>query len=178
MFAEFPVHGSQNRSSHARVPSRPNKSRACNFKELEDPVSSIHMGWRVHRNSKWIAPPLGKTKRNVDGAVCSTRGKSAVVVLFRDHAGIYQGGSVLFTEGVTDPACVEAMACREVLFLSQDLHINSAVIACDSSMVVKDISEGTQGANSMIIAEIRKLVPTLIFLFLLNVEILKWMPTI
>lgn len=71
-----------------------------------------------------------------------------------------KGSSALVKEGVFDPSCAEAFACREALHLAQDLHIKTAVIACDSATVVKNISEGTQGANAMIIAEIRKLLET------------------
>lgn len=71
----------------------------CNFithyiaklRELEDPSTSIHRQERVQRSSAWTPPPVGSMKGNVDGAICSIRGKSSAAVIFRDDAGIYQG---------------------------------------------------------------------------------------
>lgn len=112
------------------------------LKSLEEPKGSHRMVSTTGRRRGWIAPPEGRMKGNVDGAICNTRRKSTAAAIFHDQMGKFQGASVIVCEGVTEPACVEAMAYRESLCLAQDLHISSAVIACDSSTVVRSISEG------------------------------------
>ena len=49
--------------------------------------------------------------------------------------------------------------CREALNLAQNIQISSSFIACDSSSVVTNIYEGSQGANAMVITEIRRIIP-------------------
>lgn len=124
---------------------------------LDDSMKKMHGGSRAHLPSKWIAPPMGCVKGNVDGAICSARSKCAAAAIFRDDNGVFQGASALVMEGIIEPACVEAMACREALCLAQDLQVASAVIACDSSGVVRSISDGSQAENSMLIKEIRRM---------------------
>jgi hypothetical protein len=67
-------------------------------------------------------PPACFAKIHVDAGVLAGRGGSAAVVC-RDNEFNYLGSSVLVIEGVTDPATLEAIACREALALAEDLHL-------------------------------------------------------
>ena len=66
------------------------------------------------------------------------------------------GGSALVIHGITDPAILETIACREGLSLAQDLMLQNFVLASDSKQVVDDIKKSSQGAHGAIITEIRQ----------------------
>lgn len=89
-----------------------------------------------------------------------TQGVSVAAAIYRDHIGKFHGASVIVSVGVTDPARVETMACRESLCLANDLHISSAIIACESSMVVHSLSEDSQEMGAIVIKEIRRMIPS------------------
>ena len=56
---------------------------------------------------------------------------------------------------MTDPASLEALACREALCLAEDLNIRSFVIASDCKQVVADIDQSARGRYGAIISEIK-----------------------
>jgi hypothetical protein len=57
-------------------------------------------------------------------------------------------------DGITDPAVLETLACREALVLAEDLMLSSLYVASDIKQVVKEIHDGSQGRNGAIISEI------------------------
>uniref|UniRef100_A0A8R7U541 RNase H type-1 domain-containing protein n=1 Tax=Triticum urartu TaxID=4572 RepID=A0A8R7U541_TRIUA len=73
----------------------------------------------------------------------------------RDDAGNYLGSSSLVIEGQTDPATLEAIACREALALAEDLLLHDFIISSDCKQVVEDINRGNQGRYGSVITEIR-----------------------
>ncbi|XP_020153536.1 uncharacterized protein [Aegilops tauschii subsp. strangulata] len=98
-------------------------------------------------------PPSGYYKIHVDAAVRARKGGSAAAVC-RDEAGNYVGASTLVLEGVTDPASLEVIACREALCLAEDLNIHNFVVASDCKQVVADIDHNAGGRYRAIISEI------------------------
>ena len=56
--------------------------------------------------------------------------------------------------GVTDPATLEALACREALALAADLGLARIIVASDCQGVVKDIKNRTGGAYASTTREI------------------------
>ena len=100
------------------------------------------------------APPAGFAKIHVDAAIRPGRGGSAAAVC-RDSNGNYLGSSSLVVEGVDDPACLEALACREAMCLEKDLLINNYIVASDCKQVIEDIASGNHGEYGVIIREIR-----------------------
>ena len=58
-------------------------------------------------------------------------------------------------EGITDPSCLEALACRESLALAEDLNLTKIFVASDCQPVVKEILEGSMGRHGSIIMEIK-----------------------
>ena len=56
---------------------------------------------------------------------------------------------------ITDPAVLEAIACRKALALAEDLSLQSFMVACDCKPVVDDIHDGKGGAHLTVIREIR-----------------------
>ena len=79
----------------------------------------------------WKAPPDGAVKIHVDGGFSRTGEKGVATVVCRDHSGTSLGSSALVVSEITDPAILEALACREGLSLALDLGVNELVIACD-----------------------------------------------
>lgn len=68
-------------------------------------------------------------KVNVDAAVSKTENRGVAAALCRDSNGIYLGSSAVIFEGISDPACLEALACREGLALSDDLNLSRVFVA-------------------------------------------------
>lgn len=89
---------------------------------------------------RWLPPQGGALKINVDGAFSreGTFGASAIVV-----------------SNISNPCCMEALACREGMALAEDLYLQNIVIVLDCKEVVNDINQGSNGGYVAIIREIR-----------------------
>jgi hypothetical protein len=70
---------------------------------------------------RWIAPPAGHTKVNVDAAVAKSVPKGAVGVVCHSPEGLSVGASAVVFDGIAHPGSLEAMACREALDTAEDL---------------------------------------------------------
>jgi hypothetical protein len=64
------------------------------------------------------------------------------------------GASALVFNGITDPAILEALACREALALADDLILNRFQVASDCKQVITDAKEGSLGKYGAVISEI------------------------
>ena len=80
--------------------------------------------------------------------------RGAVVAFRRDNDGTYLRASVVVFVGITDPATLEALACREALALAEDFALERLFVVSDCKTVVSEIGEGTLGSYGSIIAEI------------------------
>jgi hypothetical protein len=80
---------------------------------------------------KWIPPPAGIIKCNVDVVVSRAGGKGAVAAIFGDGDGRYVGSLAMVFDDVSDPPTLEALACREALHLADDLLIIIIMVASD-----------------------------------------------
>jgi ribonuclease HI len=107
---------------------------------------------------RWIPPPLGCCKINVDGAVEKTRRRGSVGAVCRSQTGEYLGASAVVFDGITDPGCLEAMACRESLALAADLHIGEVMVASACAEMVQSLKGASMGRFSHITREIRETV--------------------
>jgi ribonuclease HI len=105
---------------------------------------------------RWLAPQTGFSKINVDGAFSRDGATAAAAAFCRDDNGQYVGASAIVVANIADPATVEALACREWLALAADLNLSTISVVSDCQMVVADISQGTRGAYSAIIQEIKE----------------------
>ena len=103
---------------------------------------------------RWIPPPGGMAKINVDGAVGRTKRGGAVAALCRDHEGNYLGSSAMVYYGITDPLLLETFACREALALAEDLVEQKIYVASDCQEALNDINRGTGGPNAALVHEI------------------------
>jgi len=63
--------------------------------------------------ARWIPPPEGIMKINVDAALAKNTSQASVAAVARDATGIFLGASVVV---------LEVLACREDLALASDLQ--------------------------------------------------------
>jgi hypothetical protein len=73
---------------------------------------------------KWVPPPVGFTKINVDAAVWRNQNFGAVAEDCQSWRwyGLWRA-SVVVIQGISDPATLEAMACRDALALARALSL-------------------------------------------------------
>jgi ribonuclease HI len=109
----------------------------------------------VPRQAAWIAPPEGRSKINVDAAVAKSEAKGAVAAVCRASNGTYLGASAMVYEGITDPRCLEALACREALDIADDLLVGPVQVASDCLEVVNALHSDYKGYLGSIIMEIK-----------------------
>lgn len=83
---------------------------------------------------KWIAPPEGFVKINVDAGVSVDHNLGTAAAICRDRDGGYLGSSILVVQGLVDPVPLKAIACREGLSLAQDMGLQNVHIAMNSAL--------------------------------------------
>ena len=62
-------------------------------------------------------------KVNVDDDVAGSLGVSSVTAISRDREDLFLGASTIVFRSITDPCTLEALAVREAMTLSEDLHL-------------------------------------------------------
>ena len=110
----------------------------------------------VLSSPRWIPPPQGLMKINVDAALSKNKVFSSVAAVARNGAGDFLGASSVVIEGITDPETMEILACREGLALANDLSFRRVQMASDCSNAVRSLSGSTLGSYGHIIKEIRE----------------------
>ncbi|KAE8786876.1 hypothetical protein D1007_39119 [Hordeum vulgare] len=151
------------------------RRKAVHEKEFQSPLAThlfieryLHeikgLPAKTHRNGKptttpasqWIPPAIGETKMNADGAVAKSSNTGDVGVICRNAQGIFLGASAVVFNGVTDPAVIEAHACREAIALAEDMMITKVRIASDCLRVVNELKgKAHRGAYCMILNDIQ-----------------------
>jgi hypothetical protein len=115
--------------------------------ELKSLANPPNLGNRVIADPRplpcWIPPTLPIAKFNVDASVSKTQDKGVAAAICHDNSCLYLGSSLLVYTGITDPAVLEALACREALALAADLGLSHFMVESDCKNVVADIVEGT-----------------------------------
>jgi hypothetical protein len=104
---------------------------------------------------RWIQPTSGFDKINYDAVVSKTGGLGLVGAICRAAHGLYLGASAIIFRGITDPATLEFMACREAISLAGDLNLYRIVVASDCKEVFTDIAQETKGRYAAIVDEIK-----------------------
>lgn len=107
------------------------------------------------RPPRWIPPPSGLMKINVDAALSKNTGKVVAAAVARDGSRVFLGASALVIEGTAEPETVEALACREGLALASDLLLRSFRLASDNANVIRSIKEPGMGVYGHIVREIK-----------------------
>ena len=100
------------------------------------------------------ASPPGYSKIHVDARLARGQATWSAPAVCRDEHNIFLGNSTLIFYGITDVAILESIACREALFLEDDLQLRDFIVASDSKQVINDIARGSHGGYGAIIKEI------------------------
>ncbi|XP_071679969.1 uncharacterized protein [Lolium perenne] len=93
---------------------------------------------------RWLAPPAGVTKVNVEAALSKNGDIAAVAAVARDAAGTFLGASAVTRSGITNPEMMESLACREGLALAIDLNLQHLRLASDCANAVRAIKAGSE----------------------------------
>ena len=105
--------------------------------------------------SRWIPPPGGLMKLNVDAATSKNSNLSTVAAVARGEHGDFLGASSVVLHGITNPEMLEAMACREGMSLAADLYFQSFRLATDCINVVRSLEGEGMGSYGQIVREIK-----------------------
>jgi ribonuclease HI len=108
----------------------------------------------VNLAPRWIPPPAGTIKINVDAAVSKGSGCGSIAAVARPEDGLYLGASTVVLAGKTEPETLEVLACKEAIALACDINAASVHVASDCMQEVKSINEGTNGVYTHIVREI------------------------
>ncbi|KAK1626541.1 hypothetical protein QYE76_000856 [Lolium multiflorum] len=108
------------------------------------------------RAPRWIPPPEGVMKINVDAAVSKNMGLGAVAAVARNAEGVFCGASAVVLPGKTDAETLEALACREALSLAQDINARRIRVASDCLNVVRSTNQGTMGVYAHVVREFKE----------------------
>jgi hypothetical protein len=84
---------------------------------------------------------LHLAKFNVNAVVSRDGGKGVAAAICRDGLGNYLGASALVMSGISDPAIIETIACREDLALPKDLSLSDSFVASDCKVAMENISK-------------------------------------
>ena len=104
---------------------------------------------------RWIAPPRGTAKINVDAAVRKNGKIGAIAAVCRNDEGRFLGASAVVLHGIHDPAVLETLACREALALAEDLNLLNIKVASDCLEAINSMRGNYLGKLSMVAREIR-----------------------
>ena len=128
---------------------------ATKLKDQEFSVGYCRIGLASDR---LLPPPEGFVKIKVDGATSNSLSTGASSAICRSQEGLFLGASSICFQGISDPASLEAMACREALALAADLGESRVIVVSDCKAVVEDIQMNTGGLYGNIIREIRMMI--------------------
>jgi hypothetical protein len=103
-------------------------------------------GGQLSAKHRWIPPPVGRMKINVDAALSKISRIGAVAAVARNETGEFLGASAVVVAGFSDAEQLEAMACREALALA---------VASDCLNVVRNVHGAGMGSYGQIIKEIK-----------------------
>jgi ribonuclease HI len=91
---------------------------------------------------RWIVPPAGVSKINVDAALSKNNRLATVAAIARDEIGAFLGASAVVIRGADDPEILEAVACMEGMALASDLYLAQVKLASDCANVISRINGG------------------------------------
>jgi hypothetical protein len=125
------------------------------LKQVEEQGRKKQGGASATIAPRWVPPPPGVIKINVDAAVGKNSGCGTVAAVARSDGGAFLGASTRIFPGRTEAETLEALACREEIALAKDIDARRVRIAIDCKNVIKIIAEGTMGVYAHIVWEIR-----------------------
>jgi hypothetical protein len=104
---------------------------------------------------KWIPPPAGMVKVNVDAALSKNSSMGSIADVVRRGDSTFMGASSVVLAGITEPETLEALACREGTAVAADLLLQRFRLASDCANVVRCLREEGMGRYGHIVQEIK-----------------------
>jgi hypothetical protein len=98
---------------------------------------------------------VSRTKIRLDTSISATSNSERREYISQD--GTYVGASALAVQGMVEPEVLEAMAVREALALTLDLHIQKIQAATDCKSTVNHLQAEYRGKSAMIINDIQEM---------------------
>jgi hypothetical protein len=105
--------------------------------------------------TRWIKPPRGFAKVNVDAAISKNSSNTSAAAVARDEDGNFLGASALVLEGCADPETTEVVACRKGLALGSHLGLQTLQVASDCVNAIASIHGVGFGRYGPIVLEIK-----------------------
>ncbi|XP_050280341.1 uncharacterized protein LOC126721341 [Quercus robur] len=96
---------------------------------------------RPKENLKWVPPPKGWFKANVDGTIFKETNKAGIGVVVRDSQGWVLAALTEKVDGVQDAEVIEALAIRRAIRFAIETSFNCVIIESDSLSMVKAIQD-------------------------------------
>lgn len=107
------------------------------------------------KKKRWLPPPSGFAKVNVDTALVKNSIYSAAAAVAKYEAGNFMRTTALVLEGLTNAEVVEAVARREGLALAKDLAPQKIRVASNCVNAVRCIRGEDLGPYGPIVQEIK-----------------------
>ena len=96
---------------------------------------------RPKENLKWVPPPQGWFKANVDGAIFKETNEVGIGVVVHDNQGWVLAALTEKVDGAQDAEVIEALAIRRAIRFAIETRFNCVIIESDSLLVVKPIQD-------------------------------------
>ena len=99
---------------------------------------------RPKENLKWVPPPQGWFKVNVDGAIFKETNEAGIDVVVRDSQGWVLATLSEKVKGVQDAKAIEALAIRWVIRFAIETSFSCVIIESNSLSVIKAIQDNVE----------------------------------
>ena len=100
-----------------------------------------------HSQNKWVAPPQGVFKVNVDGATSNQGRNSSIGVIIRDCLGHVVAALSKYLPRRFAADQVEALALEQGILLAQEMHLPRVILECDALAVVQALNDNSTGGE-------------------------------
>lgn len=97
--------------------------------------------------SKWIPPPPGMFKVNVDGASSELENTSSVGVIIRDSKGQVVAALCMSLQSCYSVEVTEIIALEQCVLLAQELQLPRVIFESDSIVAIQAVSEKILGGT-------------------------------
>ena len=113
----------------------------------------MHVAGRVMKQkrslAKWLSPPSGRLKVNVDGSFRSSHGDGGVGVVIRDEGGSCLVAAAHHYAYAASVVHMEAEAARAGILLALQHSYDTIDLECDNSMVVNLLLSGMEDRSEI-----------------------------
>nr|POF20839.1 hypothetical protein CFP56_14353 [Quercus suber] len=118
---------------------------------------------RPKENLKWVPPPQGWFKANVDGAIFKESNSAGIGVVVCDSQGWVLAALSKKVEGVQEAEVIETLAIRRAIRFAIETSFNCLIIESDSLGVVKAIQDSVDSTCHIvhIIKDVKQLAKAL-----------------